>query len=140
MQNKSTKRAAKSDGLTIDRPFDPAILVRAREIARKYRIILELDDQHGYVGTSLEMPGVFSDGKNADACVESVREALTAAVAYLIEKGETPPAPADEQIRNKQVNIRVTEAEQRQLREAATARGYTDVSDYVRTTALHPQR
>jgi predicted RNase H-like HicB family nuclease len=122
----------------IDRPFDPVILERAREIARKYRIILEPHDDCGYVGTSLEMPGVYNDGKTPDECVRMVRESLTSAVAYLIEKGKTPPVPADEQVRNKQVNIRVTEAEQRRLKEAALARGYTDISDYLRTSALYP--
>jgi predicted RNase H-like HicB family nuclease len=120
-----------------DRPFDPVILDRAREIARKYTILLEPDDDCGYVGTSLEMPGVYNDGKSADDCVKAVRESLTIAVAYLIEKRKTPPIPADEQVRNKQVNIRVTEAEQRRLKEAALARGYTDVSDYLRTSALY---
>jgi predicted RNase H-like HicB family nuclease len=123
--------------LALGRPFERRLLERAIEIARRYRIILEAsDDDCGYLGSSLEMPGVFADGKTPDECVAETREALTAAVAYLLEKGETPPAPADEQIRNKQINIRVTEAEQQRLREAAKARGFNDVSDYVRTTSL----
>lgn len=139
MPRKSTTRAVtdRRTDAALDRPFDPAILARAREIARRYRIVLEnCDNECTYLGTSLEMPGVFADGETPDKCVEEVREALTFAVAHLIEMGETPPAPADEQVRNKQVNIRLTEAEQARLREAAKARGFNDISDYIRSTTL----
>jgi predicted RNase H-like HicB family nuclease len=128
--------ARKSPNLALDRPFEPYLVERAKEIARRYRIVLESCDDCSYLGSALEMPTVFADGKTPDECVAETREALTAAVAYLLEKGETPPAPADEQVRNKQINIRVTEAEQQRLREAAKAHGFNDVSDYVRTTSL----
>lgn len=137
MKAKSKGPVAKDKKLALDRPFAPAILERAKAIAHKYRIVLEPDGDCGYVGTSLEMPGVFADGKSADACVKEVREALTGAVAYLIEKGENPPVPADEQVRDKQVNVRLTAAEQRRLKEAASARGFTDISDYVRSQSLY---
>src|SRR3954469_12815342 len=137
MPRASVKRATRERApKPSDRPFDTALLDRARAIAQKYRIILEPSDECGYVGSALEMPLVFGDGTSADVCVASVRESLTVAVAHILEKGEEPPVPADEQQRNKQINIRVTEAEQRRIREAATARGFTDLSDYVRTTSL----
>jgi predicted RNase H-like HicB family nuclease len=120
----------------IDRPFDPAILEKARQIANKYRILLEPQPGYGYVGTSLEMPGAMGDGMTADDCVGSVLESLIVGVAYLLESGQNPPAPADEQVRNKQVNIRVTEAEQRRLKEAAKASGFNDISDFMRTKLL----
>ena len=139
MSKKLTRRAAakEAESAALDRPFDSGVLDRARKIAEKYRIVLEPDDECGFVGSALEMPGVYNDGATADACVRAVREALTAAVAYLIEKGQTPPSPADEQVRDKQVNIRVTEVEQRRLREAAKAHGYADISDYLRSTSLN---
>jgi predicted RNase H-like HicB family nuclease len=120
----------------IARPFDPTVLARAKTLAWQYRITLEPDPDYGYLGSSLEMPSVYNDGQTADECVEAVREALTAAVAYLLESGQTPPTPAKDQLRNKQVNIRVTEAEQRRLKEAARSHGFSDISDYVRSTAL----
>ena len=120
----------------IARPFDPSILEKAREIANKYRIVLEPHPECGYIGTSLEMPGAMGDGRTADACVKHVREAIVVGVAYLLETGQTPPVPAAEQIRNKQINIRVTESEQRRLKEAAAAKGFTDISDFMRTTLL----
>ena len=88
MARKSTKHVGSVRGApVIDHPFDADIVVKAKEIASQYRIILEPDDNCGYIGSSLEMPWVYNDGKTADACVEAVREALTAAVAYLIESG-----------------------------------------------------
>src|SRR5690606_33179219 len=95
VNKKTTKNVA------LDRPFDQDILTRAVEIAHNYRIVLEpvRGSDCEYIGTSLEMPGIFADGQTADACVEAVREALTAAVAYLIESGQTPPVPSDQQAR-----------------------------------------
>lgn len=113
------------------------VLERAKELARKYRIILEPSEDCGYIGSSLEMPNVYADGLTADVCVDNVREAIAGAVAYLIEIGKTPPLPPEEQTRNKQVNIRVTEAEQRKLRAAAVANGFSDTSEYIRSRSLY---
>jgi predicted RNase H-like HicB family nuclease len=120
----------------LDRPFDPVILKRARKLAEKYRIVLEADADGGYLASALELPNVLSDGANPNAAVAAARDALTAAVAYLIESGQTPPLPADEQVRNKQINIRLTETEQRLLKEAAKANNCSDMSEYVRSKVL----
>lgn len=129
-------RRTKADE-ALDRPFDPEVLARAQELARKYRIVLEPDANCGYVGSSLELPNVFADGPTPDDCVEAVRDALTSTVAYLLESGGQPPLPPEEQTRTKQVNIRLTEAEQRRLKEAAKASGYSDMSDFVRSKFLY---
>lgn len=131
-----SKEPVRNNEQDISRPFDTAILGKAREIAGKYRIVLEPHPDGGYIGTSLEMPGAMGDGRTADACVKHVREALVVGVAYLLESGQAPPVSAGEQIRNKQINIRVTESEQRRLKEAAAAKGFTDISDFMRTTLL----
>jgi predicted RNase H-like HicB family nuclease len=131
-----SKKPVKSKNEALSRPFDPHILARAREIANKYRIVLEPGENSGYVGTSLEMPGVMGDGTTPNACVKHVRDGLVVGVAYLLEKGQEPPTPENEQVRNKQINIRVSEAEQRRLKEAAKAMGFSDISDFMRTTIL----
>src|SRR5437773_1530472 len=99
----------------------------AQEASHGWRLVRISSSHHIFakVGRrpSLELPEVYGDGNSADESVEQVREALTAVIAYMIESGQTPPAPADEQLRDKQVNIRLTEAEQRRLRAAARARG-----------------
>ena len=122
--------------LPLDRPFAPAILKRAREIAVKYRLILEPNDDLGFMGTSLEMPLVFGDGKTPDACVRETREALVSAISTMLEMGEVPPSPSTEEQRTEQVNIRLTRREKLLLEEAARSKGFRGLSDFVRTTTL----
>jgi hypothetical protein len=53
-----------------------------------------------------------------DQCVADTREAFVGVVAYLIEQGQRPPAPAQAGTRSEQVNVRLT-AEEKLLLEAA---------------------
>jgi predicted RNase H-like HicB family nuclease len=119
----------------IDRPFDPAILAQAKELSTHYQVVLQLEDGE-YFGHCLELPLVMGDGKTADDCVKSVREALKVTLAYMLEKGEKPPAPAAEQTRSVQVNIRLTAAEKNSLEQAAHRKGFRGISDYVRHAAI----
>ena len=130
MSDKSTKPSKK-----IDRPFDADILRRARQIADSYQIVIQSEDGD-YYGRGLEMPYVMNDGKTPDECVKATREALTVAVAYLLESGKAPPPPASEQTRSEQINIRVTTEEKLLLEEAARSRGFRGISDYVRSASL----
>src|SRR5436853_607716 len=72
------------------RPFAPAILVQAKEVAAEYQIILWQEDGE-YFGRGLELPLTMSDGPTPDVCVTNVREALVTTVACMLEKGEAPP-------------------------------------------------
>jgi predicted RNase H-like HicB family nuclease len=110
-------------------------LRRAQKIADNYQIVIHSEDGE-YYGRGLEMPFVMSDGKTPDECVRATRDALTAAVAYLLESGKTPPPPASENARNEQVNIRLTTEEKLLLEEAARSRGFRGISDYVRSASL----
>src|SRR5256885_6565157 len=94
----------------IDRPFDKAVLRRAREIADQYQIILQFEDGL-YYGRGLELPTAMNHGKTPDECVRATRDILTTAVAYMLESGETPPAPAAENKRTEQINVRLTAEE-----------------------------
>jgi hypothetical protein len=78
----------------------------------------------------------MNDGKTPDECVEATRDILTTAVAYMLEKGETPPAPASEQKRTEQINVRLTTQEKLMLEEAAHNKGFRGVSDFIRTAGL----
>jgi|SRR5205809_7723377 len=120
----------------LDRPFAPAILDQARAIAERYRLILEQNDELGFMGSSIEMPLVFGDGRTPDACVRETREALVSAIATMLEKGEVPPVPSTEEQRTEQVNIRLTQRERLLLEEAARSKGFRGLSDFVRTTTL----
>jgi predicted RNase H-like HicB family nuclease len=126
---------SKKSSKVIDRPFDRDILRRAAEIARSYQIIIHYEDGE-YYGRGLELPYVMNDGKTPDACVRATREALVTAVAYLLEKGEVPPAPATENKRSEQINVRLTPEEKLLLEEAARRKGFRGISDFVRSASL----
>jgi predicted RNase H-like HicB family nuclease len=119
----------------INRPFDKAILQRARALAEQYKIVLEFEDGDWY-GHGLEMPGVHGDGKTVQAAVADTREALTGAVAYLLEEGLTPPQPAREGSRTVQVNVRLTPEEKAVLESKAKVKGFRGLSDFIRASVL----
>ena len=125
----------KSSKPAIDRPFDPKILRRARDIAGSYQIILHFENGE-YYGRGLEMPHVMNDGKTPDECVGKTREILTTAVAYMLESGQAPPSPASDNKRSEQVNIRLAPQEKLMLEETARNKGFRGVSDFVRNASL----
>ena len=112
---------------------------QARALAEKYQVILRQEDGEWY-GRGLEMPYVFGDGKTPTACLAATRKALAAAVAYLLETGETPPPPAQEGKRTMQVNVRLTPEEKAQLESVAHRKGFEGLSDFVRAAALKDAR
>lgn len=118
----------------VDRPFDPAVLSHARSIVSDYRLVLEPDEELGFIGSAIEMPTVFADANTPDACVKATRQALTVAVATLLELGKRPPSGRHQ--RSQQVNIRLTPDERLALEEAATQLGFKGISDFVRAAAL----
>lgn len=107
----------------------------AAALAGRYQVILETEDGHWY-GRGLELPQVFGDGATPDKCVTATREALTAAVAYLLEQGQKPPAPARTGRRTQQVNVRLTAEEKAIIESTARRKGFSGLSDYLRATAL----
>ena len=96
--------------------------------------MLEPDEELGYIGSSIELPTVFADARTPDACVKATREAMTVAVATLLELGRRPPSGRHQ--RTQQVNIRLTPDERLALAEAASRLGYKGISEYVRAAAL----
>jgi predicted RNase H-like HicB family nuclease len=125
------KRGAKP----IDRPFARKILAQARETAAAYQIVVQYEDGEWF-GRGLEMPNVFGDGPTAEACVENTREALTAAVAYLLETKQRVPAAAAVGRRNEQVNVRLTAEEKLLLEASAKKKGFSGLSDFIRAAAV----
>jgi predicted RNase H-like HicB family nuclease len=96
---------------------------------------VEFEEGRWY-GHGLEMPTVFGDGRTVQAAVADTREALVTAVAYLLEKGRPPPAPAREGHRSVQVNVRLTPEEKAVLDSRAKAKGFRGLSDFIRTSVL----
>jgi predicted RNase H-like HicB family nuclease len=117
-------------------PFSAAILHKAQEIARDYRITIEKSDSLGYIGTSIEIPTVFADGKTPGDCYEATQQALTVAVATMLEAGQKPPQPAAAMKRTTQVNVRLTYEEKSMITAAAANSGFKGLADFIRTTVL----
>ena len=124
-----------SKGQALDRPFDAAILARAREIVANYEIVIAFEDGEWY-GHGLELPGAHGDGKTPQAAVADTREAMIGVVAYMLEEGERPPEPAREGHRSVQINIRVTPEEKAVLESRSRSRGFRGLSDFIRSSVL----
>ena len=121
-----------------DRPFAPAVLKQAAEIAARYKILFWFEDSE-YYGRGLEVLAM-DDGKTPEACIANVREALTNAVAAMLEKGEIPPSPALDERRTEQINLRLSAEEKLAIETAASSRGFKGVSDFVRSAAIAAAR
>lgn len=117
-------------------PFKPSILREAKKFAGEYHIILERNDELGFIGTSIELPTVFSDGKTPDKCYKSTQQALTVAAATMIESGQKPPQSSSTKKRTAQVNIRLSAEEKLLLSNSATNSGFKGLSDFIRDAAL----
>ena len=117
-------------------PFSPAAMRKAHEIARQYKLTLEKSETLGYIGSSIEIPTVFADGATPDECYEATQQALSVAVAVMLEAGQTPPQPAAFMKRTTQVNIRLTQEEKSMIAAAASRSGFKGLADFIRSTIL----
>lgn len=129
-------RSAAAKRAYLSRPFEPKLLVRAKELAAQYRVVIQSEPDVGYFGFTVELPLVMGEGKTVEACVADVLEAAAEAIATTLEHGGTPPVPAREGKRDQQINIRLSADEKLRLEELARRDGYRTVSDFIRATAL----
>ena len=130
---------SKSSSKAIDRPFAAGILAQAGKLAEQYQVILAAEDGEWY-GRGLELPQVFADGKTPAQCVANTREAMTTAVATLLERGDKPPAPARSNQRTTQVNVRLTAEEKVLLEATAQRKGFNGLSEFIRAVAMESTR
>jgi predicted RNase H-like HicB family nuclease len=72
----------------LNKPFDEDVLASATERAKNYVIVVEPNDELGFVGHGMKFPTVFADGKTEEECRNSVREAIVASIATMIEMGQ----------------------------------------------------
>jgi predicted RNase H-like HicB family nuclease len=113
------------------------LLRAARAIAERYRFLVEPDaDGDGYVGSSVEMPGVLGGGPDRASCIADTLEATVTSVATMLEKHQKPPSPSLDHKRDQQVNIRLTAAEKLRLDEASRREGFRSLSDFLRAAGL----
>ena len=112
------------------------VLRKAKKISDEYCITIEKNNKLGYIGSAVELPTVFADAKTPEACYKAIKEALTVAVATMIECGQRPPQPASAELRTEQVNVRLTAKEKLLFANAAMSFGFKGVSDFIRNSAL----
>ncbi len=124
------------NGKKVSDPFRPALLEKAREIAGGYKLLIEKSERLGYIGSSVEIPTVFADGATPEKCYEATQEALSVAVAAMLEAGQTPPQAAGFMKRNTQVNVRLTHEEKALIAAAAAKSGFKGLGDFIRATVL----
>ena len=133
--NRSTSVKSKSRSAKVDRPFNSAVLERARRIAERYRIIIRHEDGE-YYGQALELPGAMNDGQTPAECIENTIDIVTTTIAAMLEQGEIPPLPASDERRDEQVNVRLSKLEKLTFEEAARSRGFRGLSDFMRAATL----
>lgn len=133
--NRSTSAKSRSRSAKVDRPFDPAVLERARHFAEQYRIIIR-HEGGDYYGQALELPGAMNDGKTPAECVENTVDIVTTTIAAMLEQGQIPPLPASDERREEQVNVRLSKLEKLTFEEAARSRGFRGLSDFMRAAAM----
>src|SRR5206468_9751523 len=80
MSNESRERSRKTNTLKtardLEREFDAALMHRARKTASDYTIVVQPHDLLGFMGSSVEIPTVFTHGKTEAECLRTTREAL----------------------------------------------------------------
>jgi predicted RNase H-like HicB family nuclease len=111
------------------------LLDRARKIAEQYRIIIRHEDGE-YYGQALELPGAMNDGKTPAECIERTIDIVTTTIAALLERGDMPPLPSSDELRDEQVNVRLSKLEKLTFEEAARSRGFRGLSDFMRAATL----
>ena len=119
----------------ISRPFEPKLLARAQRIAATYQVVMWTEDGE-YFGRGVELPMTFGDGATPDECMKKTREGFAVTVAYMLEKGETPPPPASEAGRTERISLNVSAEEKLRLETLAAQQGFKGVADYLRARGL----
>ena len=117
------------------KPFARDVLAKAKALAHSYQVLIWFEDGEFY-GRGLELPFTAADGKTAQACFESVREAMVGTVAHMLERGETPPTAASEAGRTEEVHLQLSGQEKLRVEEAARAKGYRGLAEYLRALVL----
>jgi hypothetical protein len=71
---------------------DAARWWQARQIAEAYQVVIRVEGG-AYVGRGVELPTAQGRGRTPNACVETTRAAMAAAVVRMLGAGEDPPRP-----------------------------------------------
>ena len=133
---KSTTTSKAKMDKSLNKPFEQSVFDKAHKRAREYHVVLEQNSKLGFIGSCVELPNVYVDGKTPEKCYEAIQEALTVAVAAMLECGQRPPVPVSAKKRMLQVNVRLTPEEKSLLSSASSILGFSGLSDFIRNSAL----
>ena len=64
----------------------------------KYRVLIEADEDGGFVADVPALPGCVSQGATREEALANVREAIAAYLESLEERGDPVPPPISEEI------------------------------------------
>jgi len=82
----------------IDRKFSKEDIQTAKELTRDYCLVIEKNNDLGFVGHCKEMPHVMNDGKTHEECRDNVIEAIQVVLCYMLEAGI--PFPQSQSVSN----------------------------------------
>jgi antitoxin HicB len=69
------------------------------EITRRYKVIIEPDEDGIFIATAPALPGVVDQGETEEEALENIREALDFTITDMIERGEEiPPSDAGRRV------------------------------------------
>lgn len=121
----------------IDRPFAGDVEARAAELVRQYAIVSRYNEQDGeWHAHAMEYPEAIGVGESEVDAIDAARQSAEIGVCVMLEEGQRPPAPAREQIRTQQINVRVTPEEKAFLETRSREKGFRGLSDFVRAKAM----
>jgi predicted RNase H-like HicB family nuclease len=120
----------------LSKPFKPTLLNKAQSVVSGYHLVIEENEELGYLGSSVEIPTVSVSAKTLAKCYAATQEALKITVATMFECGKTPPQAFSAKKRNVQINIRINGEEKLLLTSASKRLGFKGLSDFIRTIAI----
>lgn len=131
-----TNKAPHQDS-TLEFLPSPGLLKRAQRHMSTYTFVIRPNGEGGYVGTTMELPGVFGDGETFDECARHLQFAVETVVATYLADGVAPPPPAGErEKRTEQVNVRFTQTERGLLERESVQQGFRGIGDLIRAEMI----
>jgi hypothetical protein len=134
--SRKSRRSSTASRATKAKGFDKALLARASDIVLGYRLMIERIGPDEFMGRSVELPGVVGFGSSHQRCIESTLRTQSYEVCTLLERGEPVPESVSSRRRTVQLNLRISPNEKQEMEQAALARGFRSISDFVREAAL----
>lgn len=122
----------------IDRPFAAKHLKAARAAVDSYEITVRHEEGE-WVAEGVELHTCLGSGATPAAAIKECREVMETTLVVMAERGDAFPAPAKDEKRTEQVNLRLTIREKLRLESQARSQGFRGVSDFIRALIAPPR-